>query len=74
MVLESYEAGQSVSAVDRKYSISPSQLFYWIRIIEKGTLTAVGANEDVVPASEAKQLKAQMRQLERLLGQKDRTD
>lgn len=38
--------------------------------MENGALTAVGANEDVVPASEAKQLKAQIRQLERLLGQK----
>lgn len=70
IVQESSEPGQSVSAVARKYGIAPSQLFYWRRIMENGALTAVGANEDVVPASEAKQLKAQIRQLERLLGQK----
>ena len=38
--------------------------------MENGALTAVGANEDVVPASEMKVLKAQIRQLERVLGQK----
>src|SRR5690349_15782523 len=70
IVQESSEPGQSISAVDRKYGIAPSQLFYWRRVMENGALTAVGANEDVVPASEAKQLKAQIRQLERLLGQK----
>ncbi len=32
--------------------------------MENGALTAVGVNEDVVPASEAKQLKAQIRHLE----------
>jgi transposase len=70
IVQESSEPGHSISAVARKYGISPSQLFYWRRIMENGALTAVGANEDVVPASEVKQLKTQIRQLERVLGQK----
>ena len=70
IVQESSEPGQSVSAVARKYGIAPSQLFYWRRIMESGALTAVGASEDVVPASEVKQLKNQIRQLERLLGKK----
>lgn len=70
IVLESSEPGQSVSAVARKYGIGPSQLFYWRRIMEDGALTAVGANEEVVPVSEFKALKAQLRQLERILGQK----
>ena len=38
--------------------------------MESGALTAVGANEEVVPASEVRALKAQLRQLERILGQK----
>ena len=70
IIQESCEPGQSVSAVARKYGIAPSLLFYWRRVMENGALTAVGANEDVVPLSEAKALKAQIRQLERLLGQK----
>lgn len=70
IIQESSEPGQSVSGVARKHGIAPSLLFYWRRIMESGALTAVGANEDVVPASEMKALKAQIRQLERVLGQK----
>ena len=70
IIQESCEPGQSVSGVARKHGIAPSLLFYWRRIMENGALTAVGANEDVVPASEMKVLKAQIRQLERVLGQK----
>jgi transposase len=70
MILESSEPGQSVSAVARKNGIAPSQLFYWRRMMEDGALTAVEANEQVVAISELKALKAQIRQLERLLGQK----
>lgn len=70
IIQESSEPGQSVSGVARKYGIAPSLLFYWRRMMENGALTAVGANEDVVPVSEMKALKAQIRQLERVLGQK----
>lgn len=70
IIQESCEPGQSVSAIARKYGIAPSLLFYWRRVMENGALTAVGANEEVVPVSEAKALKAQIRQLERVLGQK----
>ncbi len=70
IIQESSEAGQSVSGVARKHGIAPSLLFYWRRVMENGALTAVGANEDVVPVSEMKALKAQIRSLERVLGQK----
>jgi transposase len=70
IIQESSEPGQSVSGVARKHGIAPSLLFYWRRIMENGALTAVGANDDVVPASEMRALKAQIRQLERVLGQK----
>ena len=70
IIQESSEPGQSISGVARKYGIAPSLLFYWRRVMENGALTAVGANEDVVPASEMKALRAQIRQLERVLGQK----
>jgi transposase len=70
IIQESPEPGQSVSGVARKHGIAPSLLFYWRRIMENGALTAVGANDDVVPASEMRALKAQIRQLERVLGQK----
>ena len=70
IIQETSEFGQSISSVARKYGIAPSQLFYWRRVMENGALTAVGANEEVVPASEVRALKAQLRQLERILGQK----
>ena len=56
IIQESSEPGQSVSGVARKYGIAPSLLFYWRRMMENGALTAVGANEDVVPVSEMKAL------------------
>jgi transposase len=62
--------GNSFSAVARKYGVDPNQLFHWRKLMREGTLVAVGAVEHVVPASEAKQLKARIRVLERLLGKK----
>ena len=59
-----------VSAVARKYGVSASQVFRWRRLAEEGALEAIGANEAVVPESEAKQLRNQIRELQRLLGKK----
>jgi len=38
--------------------------------MEQGELESLGADEQVVPLSEAKQLQARVRELERLLGKK----
>ena len=62
--------GSSVSAVARKYGVNPNQLFHWRKLMREGALVAVGADDHVVPASEVKELKAQIRELERLLGRK----
>ena len=70
MVEEAEQLGNSVSVVARKYSINPNQLFRWRRLMREGALSAVGADEQVVPASEVKDLKARIRELERLLGKK----
>ncbi len=70
MVREAEQPGMSISAVARKYDIHPNQLFHWRRLAEEGALSAVGADEGVVPASEARELKKQIRELERLLGKK----
>ena len=70
-ILEEVEQpGNSLSAVARKYGVNPNQLFHWRKLMREGALVAVGADENVVPASEVKQLKAQIRELERLLGKK----
>jgi len=70
MVREAEQPGMSISAVARKYGIHPNQVFRWRRLVEDGALSAVGADEGVVPASEARELRKHIRELERLLGRK----
>ena len=65
MVEEVEQPGNSVSAVARKYGVHPNQLFRWRRLVHEGALSAVKANEEVVPASEVKALRARIRELER---------
>jgi transposase len=67
---ETQAPGASVSSVARRYGISPSLLFRWRRLNDEGGLQGLGAEEAVVPESEAKQLRAQVRELQRLLGKK----
>jgi transposase len=67
---EGEQPGNSLSAVARKYGVNPNQLFHWRKLMREGALVAVEADDQVVPASEVKQLKAQIRELERLLGKK----
>ena len=67
---EAEQTGNSLSAVARKYGVNPNQLFHWRKLMREGALVAVGADEHVVPVSEVKQLKAKVRELERLLGKK----
>jgi transposase len=70
LVRETYEAGMSVSLVARKHGISASQLFNWRKLEREGALVAVHAGESVVPASELAAARAQIAQLQRMLGKK----
>ena len=70
IVAETYEAGATVSLVARRNGLSPNQLFHWRKLASQGALTAAGAGEEVVPASEYKLLQQQVRELQRLLGKK----
>jgi transposase len=45
-------------------------LFYWRKLAGQGALTATGAEEEVVPASEYRAQQQQIRELQRLLGKK----
>jgi transposase len=56
MVEETDQPGRSVSLVARRYGIAPNQLFRWKRLIREGGLSAVGAEDEVVPASEYRAL------------------
>src|SRR6516164_6271275 len=65
LVAEAAEPGSSVSLVARRNCLSSSLLFRWRRLMEQGELGSLGADEEVVAASEAKQLRARVRELER---------
>jgi transposase len=52
IVQETYASGMSVSLVARRHGIAPNQLFTWRRLYASGALSAVGAGEEVVAASE----------------------
>jgi transposase len=69
-VEESRLAGMSVSYVARKYSIAPSLLFRWRKLMAEGGQEAVRSDDAVVSAAEVRELKKRIRQLERVLGKK----
>src|SRR6516165_7611956 len=68
LVAGASEPGSSVSLVARRNGVSSSLLFRWRRLMEQGELESLAADEQVVPLTEAKQLRARVRELERLLG------
>ncbi len=70
IVQETYEPGMTVSAVARKYGLAPNQLFDWRRRMEQGALTAVAADDHVVPERHVRDLESKIYKLERILGQK----
>ena len=70
IVQETWAPGMSVSLVAQQHGIAPNQLFTWRRLHAEGALSAVGAGEEVVPASEYRALQHQVRELQRLLGKK----
>jgi transposase len=70
LVREIYEPGMTVSLVARKHGVGASQLFNWRKLEREGALTAVSAGESVVPASELAAARAQIAQLQRILGKK----
>jgi len=70
MVRESFEPGKSVSLVARQHGVNPNQLFHWRKLYQDGSLSAVKAGEEVVPASELADALKQIRELQRMLGKK----
>ncbi len=70
IIEEAEQPGSSISIVARKYGINPSQVFKWRRLMQEGALVAAGSEEQVVPLSEVKELKSEIRELQRLLGKK----
>ncbi|HGU2161299.1 TPA: IS3 family transposase, partial [Escherichia coli] len=65
-----FEPGMTVSLVARQHGVAASQLFLWRKQYQEGSLTAVAAGEQVVPASELAAAMKQIKELQRLLGKK----
>src|ERR687889_14801 len=56
LVEATFAPGMTVSLVARQNGVNPNQLFTWRRLAAQGALTATGAEEEVVPASEYRAL------------------
>ena len=65
IVQETYAPGMSVSLVARQHGVAPNQVFKWRQLYAEGALSAVGAGEEVVAASEYRALQHQVRELKR---------
>lgn len=70
MVRESMEPGQTAPSVARRRGVNPSQLFQWRKLYQDGSLSAVSSGQAIVPSSELAEAMKQIRQLQRMLGQK----
>ena len=70
IVQETLQPGMTVSHVARLHGLSANQIFTWRKQYQEGSLTAIAAGEDVVPASELAAAVKQIKELQRLLGKK----
>lgn len=60
----------TLSELSRELSVSPSVVRRWKHLAERGSETAMSANEEVVPIRELKAANERIRELERALGKK----
>lgn len=70
LVEETLQLGTNISLVARRHGLSPSLLFRWRKLAEESSLSAVHADESVVPVLQVQALEQQVHQLQRLLGKK----
>ncbi|KJK14217.1 transposase [Burkholderiaceae bacterium 16] len=70
IVRETFEPGATVSGVARRHQVTANQVFAWRKLYQDGSLSAVSASEQVVPASDLAEAMKQIRELQRLLGKK----
>jgi transposase len=70
IVRETLEPGATVSGVARRHQVNANQVFAWRKLYQDGSLSAVSAGEQVVPASDLAEAMKQIRELQRLLGKK----
>lgn len=60
----------TLAELARELAVAPSVVGRWQRLSRTGSAAAVGANEDVVPASALRAAQQRIKELERALGKK----
>ena len=70
IVRETFEPGATVSGVARRHQVNANQVFGWRKLYQDGSLSAVTAGEQVVPASDLAEAMKQICELQRLLRKK----
>jgi transposase len=70
MVRECFEPGKTLSMVPWQHGMNPNQPFQWRKLFQDGSLSAVSAGEEPVPASGLSDALKQIKDLQRLLGKK----
>jgi len=70
IVKASYEPGVLVAEVARKYNVGVSSLIKWRKCAIQGSLMSIKDEQHSISAQEAKKLKKENKQLQRLLGKK----
>jgi transposase len=70
IVRETFDPGATVSGVARRHQVNANQVFGWRKLYHDGSLSAVSAGEQVVPASDLAEAMKQIRELQRLPGKK----
>src|SRR3990170_980211 len=60
----------TLSELSREIAVSPTVVRRWKHLVERGSQTAVAANEEVVPASLLREAQQRIKELERGLGRK----
>ncbi len=63
----------TLAEVSRELEIAPAVLRNWMRLVERGSKTAVDAGEEVGALSRVKELEKQVRDLQRLVGKQAMT-
>ena len=60
----------TLAELSREIDVSPSVVRRWKHLVDRGSQTAVAANEEVVPASLLREALQRIKELERALGRK----
>lgn len=70
IIKETYDPGETVSAVARRHGVAANLVFRWRRLMNEGGCIAMSSDESVIGGSEVRKLEGRVRDLERLLGRK----